>query len=292
MGTINMTVESMIRRELRKLCLLGTILVLCVMCQHAVFAQSSTTGSINGTVVDTSGAIVPGASVTITDLATMDQRVLTSNAEGRFTVPFLKPDNFEVSATAQGLQSSKTTVQVLTGQQSAVNLTLAPNATTQTVEVSANNAQLIDTQTSNTTTTFTTRTIPEPAGAGRRHHHHCVYRARSGCRCRGTQGFGSIVSDGLPGLSNLAVINGADYSVSLYNIANSGSSNLTLGQQEIAQAAVVQNGYSVQYGRQAGIIETYTTKGGTNRLHGLAQWDYNSAGLNANDFFNKSGRHS
>ncbi len=285
MEATNMTVEGLIRRDLHRLCLLGTILVLCVMCQNAAFAQSATTGSINGTVVDTSGAVVPGATVTITDLATRDQRVLTSNAEGRFTVPFLKPDNFEVSATGQGLQSTKTTIQVLTGQQSAVNLTLAPNATTQTVEVSANNAQLIDTQTSNTTTTFTTeqfQNLPAPGGDITT----IAYTVPGVVMGAGTQGFGSIVSDGLPGLSNLAVINGADYSVSLYNIANSGSSNLTLGQQEIDQAAVVQNGYSVQYGRQAGIIETYTTKGGTNHFHGLAQWDYNSAGMNANDFFN------
>jgi hypothetical protein len=285
MEAINMTMEGMIRREVRKLCLLGTILVLCVMCQNSAFAQSATTGSINGTVVDTSGAVVPGASVTITDLATRDQRVVISNAEGRFTVPFLKPDNFEVSAMAQGLQSTKTTVQVLTSQQSAVNLTLAPNATTQTVEVNANNAQLIDTQSSNTTTTFTTeqfQNLPAPGGDITT----IAYTVPGVVVGAGTQGFGSIVSDGLPGLSNLVVINGADYSVSLYNIANSGSSNLTLGQQEIAQAAVVQNGYSVQYGRQAGIIETYTTKAGANRVHGLAQWDYNSAGLNANDFFN------
>ena len=275
----------MIRRDVRRVCLLATILVLCGMCQNVAFAQSATTGGISGTVVDTSGAVVPGASVTITDLATRDQRVLTSNAEGRFTVPFLKPDNFEVSATSQGLQSTKTTVQVLTGQQSAVNLTLAPNATTQTVEVSANNAQLIDTQTSNTTTTFTTQqfqNLPAPGGDITT----IAYTVPGVVMGAGTQGFGLIVSDGLPGLSNLAVINGADYSVSLYNIANSGSSNLTLGQQEIAQAAVVQNGYSVQYGRQAGIIETYATKAGTNRFHGLAQWDYNSAGMNANDFFN------
>jgi Carboxypeptidase regulatory-like domain len=285
MQTIEMTVDGMVRRELRKLCLLVTMLVLCLMYQRAVFAQSATTGSINGTVVDSSGAIVPGATVTITDLATRDQRVFTSNEEGRFTAPFLKPDNFEVSATAQGLQSAKTTVQILTGQQSAVNLTLAPNATTQTVEVSANNAQLIDTQTSNTTTTFTTeqfQNLPAPGGDITT----IAYTVPGVVLGAGTQGFGSIVSDGLPGLSNLVVINGADYSVSLYNIANSGSSNLTLGQQEIAQAAVVQNGYSTQYGRQAGIIETYTTKSGANRVHGLAQWDYNSAGLNANDFFN------
>ena len=80
MEAIKMTVEGMIRREVRKLCLLATFLVLCVMSQNAVFAQSATTGSINGTVVDSSGAVVPGATVTITDLATRDQRVLTSNA--------------------------------------------------------------------------------------------------------------------------------------------------------------------------------------------------------------------
>src|SRR5579859_4568488 len=235
MEGMNMTLEALIRCELQKFGLLAIFLVLSGMGQNSAFAQSATTGSINGTVVDSSGAVVPGATVTITDLATRDQRVLTSNAEGRFTVPFLKPDDFEVSATGQGLQSTKTTVQVLTGQQSAVNLTLAPNATSQTVEVSANNAQLIDTQTSNTTTTFTTeqfQNLPAPGGDITT----IAYTVPGVVMGAGTQGFGSIVSNGLPGLSNLAVINGADYSVSLYNIANSGSSNLTLGQQEIDQA--------------------------------------------------------
>jgi hypothetical protein len=253
--------------------------------QPSARAQNATTGSINGTVTDSSGAIVPNASVTVTDKATGTSLNLTTNEEGRFTAPFLKPDIFQVSATSPGLRSVTTSVQVLTGQQSAVNVTLTPTASVQEVEVNANNVQLIDTQTSNTTTTFTTeqfQNLPAPGGDITT----IAYTVPGVVVGAGTQGFGSIVSDGLPGLSNLAVINGADYSVSLYNIANSGSSNLTLGQQEIAQAAVVQNGYSVQYGRQAGIIETYTTKAGANRIHGLAQWNYNSAGLNANDFFN------
>jgi hypothetical protein len=253
--------------------------------QPSASAQNATTGSINGTVTDSSGAVVPSASVTVTDKATGSSLNLTTNEEGRFTAPFLKPDIFQVSATSPGLRSVSTSVQVLTGQQSAVNVTLTPTASVQEVEVNANNVQLIDTQTSNTTTTFTTeqfQNLPAPGGDITT----IAYTVPGVVMGAGTQGFGSIVSDGLPGLSNLAVINGADYSISLYNIANSGSSNLTLGQQEIAQAAVVQNGYSVQYGRQAGIIETYTTKSGANRLHGLAQWNYNSDGLNANDFFN------
>ena len=253
--------------------------------QPSANAQNATTGSINGTVVDSTGAVVPNALVTVTDKATGSSLNLTTNAEGRFIASFLKPDVFQVSATSPGLQSVSTTVQVLTGQQSAVNVTLTPSANVQEIEVNANNVQLIDTQTSNTTTTFTTeqfQNLPAPGGDITT----IAYTVPGVVLGAGTQGFGGIVSDGLPGLSNLVIINGADYAISLYNVANSGSSNLTLGQQEIAQAAVVQNGYSTQYGRQAGIIETYTTKSGANRVHGLAQWDYNSDGLNANDFFN------
>jgi Carboxypeptidase regulatory-like domain len=272
----------------RRLVIFTTMAVLATTIQvlrPSASAQNATTGSINGTVMDSTGAVVPNATVSVIDKTTGSSLKLTTNAEGRFTAPFLKPDVFQVSATSPGLQSVTTTVQVLTGQQSAVNVMLTPTASVQEVQVDANNVQLIDTQTSNTTTTFTTeqfQNLPAPGGDITT----IAYTVPGVVVGAGTQGFGAIVSDGLPGLSNLVVINGADYSISLYNIANSGSSNLTLGQQEIAQAAVVQNGYSTQYGRQAGIIETYATKSGSNRIHGLAQWDYNSAGLNANDFFN------
>jgi hypothetical protein len=251
------------------------------------FAQTSTTGSINGTVTDSSGAAVPGAAVVLKDAATGVTVNLTTNAEGRFTAPFLAPDVFSVSATAEGFQSNTTKVQVLTGQQSVVNVTVSPTTNTQTVMVNANDAQLIDTQTANLTTTFTTQqfqNLPAPGGDITT----IAYTVPGVVVGAGTTGFGSFTSDGLPGLSNLVVIDGADYNVGLYGgLAFSGSSNLTIGQQEIAQAAVVQNGYSVQYGRQAGVIETYATKSGANRVHGLAQWQYNSSGLNANDFFNK-----
>ncbi|HZC44256.1 MAG TPA: TonB-dependent receptor [Acidobacteriaceae bacterium] len=251
-----------------------------------VLAQTSTTGSINGTVTDSTGAVVPGAAVVLRDAANGIVVNLTTNAEGRFTAPFLAPDTFSVSATAAGFQSNTITVQVLTGQQTAVKMTVSPSTNTQTVQVNANDAQLIDTQTANLTTTFTTQqfqSLPAPGGDITT----IAYTVPGVVVGAGTEGFGGFTSDGLPGLSNLVVINGADYNIGLYGgLAFSGSSNLTIGQQEIAQAAVVQNGYSVQYGRQAGVIETYATKSGSNRVHGLAQWQYNSSGLNANDFFN------
>lgn len=252
----------------------------------SLFAQTATTGSINGLVTDPTGAAVPGATILVRDTLDGATINLVSNAEGRFTAPFLKPDPYDLIASAPGLQSTSTKVQVLTGQQSAVNMIVSPTATAQTVEVTANNAQLIDTQSSNFTTTFTTeqfRDLPTPGGDITT----IAYTVPGVVMGAGTQGFGAIVSDGLPGLSNVVNINGVAYNLSLYGGVNfSGSSNLTIGQQEIAQASVVQDGYSVQYGREAGIIETYVTKSGSNRVHGLAQWQYNSDGLNANDFFN------
>jgi len=255
--------------------------------QPSAFAQTTTTGAINGKVIDSTGAVVPNAAVTLKDESNGATINLTSNGDGRFSAAYLKPDKFDVSATAPGLQSVTTTVEVLTAQETGVTVTLTPSASTQTVEVSANNAQLVDTQTANLVTTFTTQqfqNLPAPGGDITT----IAYTVPGVVVGPGTSGFGAIVSNGLPGLSNLVIVNGADYSIPLYGGINfSGSSNLTIGQQEIAQASVVQNGYSTQYGRQAGIIETYTTKSGANRVHGLAQWDYNSAGLNANDFFTK-----
>jgi hypothetical protein len=248
------------------------------------FGQTAVTGSINGSVSDSTGAVVPNATVTIKDTATGDTRVLTTNAEGRFVSSFMKPDRVTVSATAPALQSTTVSVQVLVGQQSAVNLIIFPASTQQVVTVTANDVQLIETQTANLTTSFTTKEVQDlPAPGG---DITTIAYTVPGVVANNGGEFGNFSSNGLPGLSNLFIINGADHNDPYLSLNSSGPSNLTLGLQEIAQASIVQNGYSVQYGRQAGAILTYTTKAGENRVHGLLQYNYNSSGLNANDFFN------
>jgi hypothetical protein len=72
------------------------------------------------------------------------------------------------------------------------------------------------------------------------------------------------------------------------NLNNSGATNLALGANELQEATVVNNGYSAQFGRQAGSQINYTTKYGTNSFHGnLAYW-WNGSVLNANNWFNNN----
>ena len=248
-------------------------------------AQNSTTGSIAGTVSDSTGAMVPNAKVVVKDIQTGSILNLNTNSRGHFIAPYLKPDKFTVSASAPGMHSAETSIQVLVGQESEVSVTVTPSSSSQVVTVRANDAQLIDTQTSNLTTTYTTaqfQNLPAPGGD----LNTIAFTVPGVVVNASTGGSGDFSSDGLPGVSNLIIIDGADYNDPFLNVAESGASNMTIGQQEIAQSSLVQNGYSVEYGRQAGAILTFVTKSGTNKLHGLLWYSYNTDAFNANDFFN------
>src|SRR5208283_3339921 len=101
-------------------------------------------------------------------------------------------------------------------------------------------------------------------------------------------GYGNFTAFGLPATANLFTMNGNDENDPYLNLNNSGATNLLLGTNEVQEVAVVSNGYTGQYGRQAGAQIDYITKSGTNQFHGNAVYFYNSAGMNGNDFFNNA----
>ena len=266
--------------------LLAVLLMAFGAISPAAFAQTNVTGSLSGQLIDAQGAIVPNAPVKIVNAATGDTRVLQSNSAGRYVAPYLTPGIYTVSASAPalGLRSAYVQARVLLGQQTVADLTLTPSGNSQTVTVNGNDAQLMNTQSADLTTTFSTQqfeNLPNPGG-----DLTTTAFTVPGVVMGTGAGYGNFSSDGLPSLSNLLVINGMDYNDPYLNQNVTGASILTIGQFEIAQSAVVQNGYSPQYGRQAGVIQTYTTKSGSNAIHGLAFWSYNSTGLNANSFLN------
>ncbi len=102
-------------------------------------------------------------------------------------------------------------------------------------------------------------------------------------------GYGNFTANGLPGTSNLYTVNGNDYNDPYLNLNNSGASNLLLGANELQEITIVTNGYTGEYGRQAGANVNYTTKSGSNKFHGNGTWFWNGRYLNANDWFNNGG---
>ena len=248
------------------------------------FAQTSVTGALSGVVTDQSGAAVPGATVTVVDAATNAKQTVVTNAEGRYTVGLLKPDQYKISAVASGLQSNTNEVSVVLGTTVPGDIQVTPTGSTTVVDVSADTVPLIDSQNSSMTTTYTEQQIQElPAPGG---DITSVAFTAPGVVVNAGGSYGNFSSNGLPGISNLFVMNGFDNQDPFLNLNNSGSSNLSLGQGEQAEVTVVQNGYGSQYGRAAGAIIEYTTKSGTNKFHGEANYLYNGTNLNANGWFN------
>jgi hypothetical protein len=251
----------------------------------AAYAQTAVTGAISGAVADASGAVVPNATVTIINSGTNAKQVTTTNAEGRYTASQLTPGTYKVSATSAGLQSETTVITVLVGTTLTADIKVTPTGDKTIVEVSASTLPLVDTQNVALATTFNEEQIqalPTPGGDVT-----TVAFTLPGVVVNVGGSYGNFSSDGLPGISNLFVLNGFDNQDPFLNLNNSGSSNLTLGQGELAEATVIQNGYNSQYGRAAGATINYTTKSGTNKFHGMLDYNWNGTALNANGWFNQ-----
>jgi len=90
-----------------------------------VFAQSQTTGRIAGTVIDPNGAVIVGAELTVTSRTTGEQRKVTTDTEGNYTVPLLSPGIYRVEVTANGFNSAVfDSAQVVLSETTTVNAEL------------------------------------------------------------------------------------------------------------------------------------------------------------------------
>jgi outer membrane receptor protein involved in Fe transport len=248
-----------------------------------VSGQTITTGDITGTVRDALGGVVANATVTLKSADTGEARKNLTNDSGVYRFIFLKPGNYTISATSPGLVSDTKKLVVDVGQALTFDLLAAVQSVGQVVEVTEA-AGLINAENANQAATFTSKQmedLPMPGG-----DITTVAFTVPGINLSTGAGYGNFTSEGLPGTSNLFTINGADYDDPYLNLNNSGASNLTLGANEIAETTVVQNGYSVQYGRYAGAQVNYVTKHGANAFHGDLLENWNGDSLNANDFFN------
>ncbi|HEX6880657.1 MAG TPA: carboxypeptidase regulatory-like domain-containing protein, partial [Terriglobales bacterium] len=248
------------------------------------WTQSIVSGEINGTVTDPSGAVVPGASVVLKSNDTGTTQTATTNGTGGYRFPFLKPGSYTVSINQSGFQKVVQTVQVSVGQSTRSDLRLSVGQSSQTVEVSAQ-TPIIQTDNGNTQTSFNTaeiESLPTPGG-------DITYVAQTApgvaINASSGGGYGNFTANGTPATANLFTVNGNDEMDPFLNLNNSGASNLLLGTNELAEATVTTNGYTGEYGRNAGAQVNYATKSGTNNFHGNAIYSYSGAAMNARDWF-------
>jgi hypothetical protein len=246
------------------------------------FSQTFTTGDVVGVVTDTTGAVVPNATVTIKFAATNETRTTNSSDQGRYRFALLQPGEHTISAQSAGLKSNVQKFTLLVGQELAVNITLNPQGTTELVEVTAQ-ASVLETENANMASSFNTRQVADLPMAGG--DVTTLAMTVPGIRVKTNGGSGNMNANGVPGSSMLFTLNGADIMDPYNNLNNSGPSNNTLGGNEVAEAAVVLNAFSAQFGRMAGGQENIIGKSGTNAFHANLVYNYNDALFNANSFF-------
>ena len=122
-----------------------TTLLLAFLAVSAVpaLAQGSTTGTITGTVVDTTGAAIPGATITITDPSTKQTRTAKSSGGGQYVLVDIPPGNYSITAVHDGFAEDEIkSLIVSVGTQTTANFKMSVGAETTVVEVIASNSDL------------------------------------------------------------------------------------------------------------------------------------------------------
>ncbi len=262
-------------------CLFAALLMLWA---PAAFTQTMTTGDIVGTVTDASGAVVPGAKVTIHFADTNESHSVVTNSTGQYRFSLLQPGDYTVTGEAPGLKSNTEKFTLLVGQESAINLRLEVQGAQQVVEVQAT-AAILQTENANQASGFDTRQVVQlPANGG--DITTLAFTVPGVLVLPGGGAAGNFNVNGIPGASTLFTLNGADDMDPYLNINNSGASNNLLGANEVAEASVVLNAFSADYGRMAGAQVNYVGRSGSNSFHGNLFHNYNDRIFNANSFFN------
>jgi len=122
-------------------------------------AQSST-GTIQGSVADAQGAVIPGAEVTITSQGTGRLSAVTTGGDGLFSVPTLEPGPYKVEVKEANFESTTQQVTLQTAQVLNLEFKLQPGATSQTVDVTAE-TPIVDTSTSGVSETIVGRQVTD-----------------------------------------------------------------------------------------------------------------------------------
>lgn len=281
--------SSEVRLGLNKRLLLPLALV-CLLSFPAPRALAQGFGTIVGIVTDPSGAVVPSAKVTVTEVGTGFTRTVTTEAQGNYAVPQLRPTNYTLTVTAQGFTTYiRNDITLQADQSATVNVRLALGSTAQSVTVRGG-APPVNTSTQTLETVVDQARIVDLPLNGR-NAAQLTALAAGAVVSTNTWNTGAIQASYITQPGALVVsANGSEGNQTSYNLDGGNNMdtytnvNLPFPFPDALQEFSYQTSdYSAQYGENAGGVVNIVTKSGTNQLHG------DLFGFARNDVFNARG---
>jgi len=236
----------------------------------SAFGQGSTatSGNLSGVVTDSTGAVVQGAKVTVN--GPIGSKSVTTEADGRFSVPALAPGTYSVKVEKQGFRAADVKgVEIVINRTSSLTVGMQPGSASEVVEVSAA-AVTVDTTSTAVGTNLTDNfynAVPTARGVAG------LFYASAGVAAGGGTGASNPSISGGTGLENLYVADGVDITdtsfggLGTYNRVF-GSVGTGINLSFIKEVQVKTGGYEPQYGKSTGGIVQIVTKSGTNEYHG------------------------
>lgn len=244
-------------------------------------------GEIVGTVTDTTGAAIPGATVTAVNNATGTKYTQTSNGSGNFTFAQMPIGSYDVTVTRTNFKSFvESNVVVQTASQAQVRAVLQVGAATQTVRVAAQAVQVNTTSAAVGEVVTSTQVHELPLNG-----ENFVGLTQLSPGVSAAQG-ANFEGKGLDGGVNFSV-NGNPYNNNLFLVDGVDNNDVGSGRtiliypavSTIAEFKMIRNSYGPQYGQAAGAIISITTKSGGNQFHGGFFYAGRNDALDANNWF-------
>jgi hypothetical protein len=245
------------------------------------FCQVDVT-SVSGIVKDPSGAAVPGASISVTNIATNGKFAATTNDKGEYTVPALKSGTYTVSVTKTGFKAAKVENTVLqVGVPATVNVDLQVGATTDTIEVTAG-AAIVQTETADVSNSLDARQLNDLPFATRNAVELLV--DVPGTSTPTTPRSSTV--NGLPKGALNITIDGMNTQDNDLKSSDGYFSYIYPSIDALEEVTIQTSAAGVDSTSQGGAQIKFVTKSGTNNIHGGGFWQVRNTDFDANYFFN------
>lgn len=260
-------------------------------CTAALVWAQTVTGLVSGTVTDPSGQIIVGATVTLINEATGDQRTANTETNGSFVFPAVQPGSYTIKVESKGFQALERKGNQLTPNQrlAAGNLQLTIGSATQTITVTAG-GEAVQTESTEDSSLLVTKQIDDLAVRGR--DVVSLLAVLPGVMTTGStvdsvgaefSGVNTPTISGVRNTSNNVTVDGMTGT----DLGSLGSLYVTYVPLDgVNEVKLLQNNYQAEYGRGGGAVVSIVTKSGTKDFHGTAYWYKRHEMFDANNFFN------